>query len=432
MTANALIIAAPASGHGKTLVTAGLARALQAQHKKVTVFKMGPDYLDPMFLRQAAGLEVRQLDYWMLANGEIAAELARASEASDFVLIEGVMGLFDGKQSVSVLAKEFNIPVLVVADASAMAQTFGALMHGLNSYDDQVTVAGAIANRVGSDGHGEMIRESLRPPTRYVGWIKRDESLVVPERHLGIQTDGKEVCLSTSAAMAECLTPMLPNLPWQPLMVKTQSVDHSIVDQKPLKGKRIAIAKDAAFCFLYPANVDFLTRAGAEVVFFSPLANEVVPECDTLYLPGGYPELYLPQLAQSHRAMASIREHIEAEKPCLAECGGMLYLQQSLASEERSCAMVGVFSGCAVMGQKLAGLGYQSLGDSALRGHTFHYASVNDCEGVGYSSKQNGSQGEPIYRYKKTLASFVHWYFASDPERIIHWLNGQFTGVGAA
>ncbi len=429
MTASALIISAPGSGHGKTLITAGLAQALLEQGKNVVVFKMGPDYLDPMFIRQATGLDVRQLDYWMLKPDEIAAELGRAAASADHVLIEGVMGLFDGRFSVASLAREFGIPVVVAADASGMAQTFGALMQGLADYDPQVNVAAVLANRVGSANHGAMLEESVRPPLRYLGWVERDEALVVPERHLGIHTDARQICVDTTRAMAAKLQPCLDKLPWQPLQVDASALQCPLSETRPLQGRRIAIARDAAFSFLYPANVDLLRRAGAEVCFFSPLADEPVPECDSLYLPGGYPELHLQALSDNRRSAESVRAHIVSGKPCLAECGGMLYLQTSLAAGEQTGTMLGLLPGEAVVGKRLARLGYQGLDGTILRGHTFHYAALSDLPRVANASFQDGREGEPIYRLHNTLASFVHWYFASDPLRIVEWLQGRFSGV---
>lgn len=426
MTGSVLIVAAPASGHGKTLVTAGLALALQRQGKTVVLFKMGPDYLDPMFIKQATGLEVRQLDYWMLSEAEIAAELSRAVNSADHVLIEGVMGLFDGQHSVAELAKAYQIPVMIVADASAMAQTFGALMQGLADYDADVNVAAVLANRVGSEGHGQMITESVRAPLKYLGWVQRDESLVVPERHLGIHTEARQLCQDTANAMADRLTDMLPDLPWQPLELDHAPVDCPFRNAPPWNGYRIAIARDQAFSFLYPANLDFLRRAGAELLFFSPLNNEPVPDCDALYLPGGYPELHVTRLGQASATMATVRDHINADKPCLAECGGMLFLQHTLTKDNDTVEMAGIFAGQVVFGARLAGLGYQALPDTPLRGHTFHYGRVEHVTPTAHASNKNGAEGEAIYRTGKTQASFVHWYFASDPWRIVRWFNGEF------
>lgn len=425
MAATALVVAAPGSGHGKTLVCAGLAKALLQQGKEVVLYKMGPDYLDPMFYRRATGLQVRQLDYWMLGTEEIAAELSRAADQYDHILIEGVMGLFDGPHPVAQLAREFQLPVVVVADASAMAQTFGALMLGLASYDDDVSVAAVIANKVGSDGHGEMLAPSLPDSIDYLGWIPRDERLEIPERHLGINPDAESVCRQAAEAMAEKLEHMLPQLPWRPPHFKSSHRSVGPGTAVPLAGKRVAIACDDAFSFIYPGNIDWFGRVGAEVEFFSPLADQPLPDCEVLYLPGGYPELFLQRLSSNRRSAESVSQYIESGGNCLAECGGMLYLLQALTYGELSLPMLGLLPGEAHMQSRLAGIGYQQLPESSLRGHSFHYAATLNTEPVAHAHRHDGAGGEAIYRYKNTLASFVHWYFASDTDRMVRWFQSE-------
>lgn len=422
MSANALIIAAPGSGHGKTLVTAGLSKALLDAGKRLRVFKMGPDYLDPAFIEHATGLQVRQLDYWMQSREEIARELARACDEVDFILIEGVMGLFDGEHSVAKLARDFDLPVTIVADASAQAQTFGALMHGLAQYDPHVRVEGVIANKVGSPRHASMLAESVRLPGKFIGAIHRDPALAVHERHLGI--DGaRDTGAPAAAAMAASVTGFIDALPWQVLSLPL--TPEPIEQQQPLAGRKIAIARDQALNFIYHANIDFLLRQGADVCFFSPTSDSALPECDALYLPGGYPELHARSLANNQPMTGAVAAHIERGKACVAECGGMLYLQQSLSHDGVDHRMIGIFNDRAEVQTRFAALGYQQLPGTSLRGHTFHYAKLETDDQQERSAYADGRPGEGIFRYKGTVASFVHWYFSSDPATVCQWFGGR-------
>lgn len=423
--ARILIVAAPGSNHGKTLICAGMARALLDQGHRVALYKMGPDYLDPQFLEKATGLEVRQLDYWMLGEHEIAAELMRAAERFDYVLIEGVMGLFDGSFPVAKLAADFKIPVVLVIDASAMAQTFGAIVQGLSTYSDDVRVIGAIANRVGSDGHGVMLAESVRTPVTYLGWVKRDDRLAVESRHLGIR-NAPGRAPSCARILAQQLEPMLEGLPWGNLSAAEHCMPGREVarETQRLSGQRIAIARDEAFSFLYHANIDFLQREGAILSFFSPLRDSVLPECDALYLPGGYPEEHAHALSQNLPMVGAIRQHISQEKPCLAECGGMLYLAESLSWKAERATMLGLLPGHAVVNDRLAAIGYQALPGTRLRGHTFHYASIETGQSGLRCFYPDDREGEWFWQKGATVASFVHWYFSSDPDTVCSWFAG--------
>ncbi len=426
-----IIIASPGSGHGKTLVTAGLAMALANSGRRLRVYKMGPDYLDPQFIEAATGLEVRQLDYWMLGEREIANELHRAQHDVDDIIIEGVMGLFDGEHSVARLARDYRIPVCVVADASAMAQTFGALMYGLANYDPDVNVAAVIANKVDSDRHADMLRDSIRAPLTMLGSIKRDKTLAVNERHLGISSENHPIARSAANAMASQLSEIAKALPWGTLRVEDNSLNQPDASQPGgrLSGMRIAVARDQVFSFIYHANMDFLQREGATLHFFSPLNDSALPDCDALYLPGGYPELQLEQLAANSSMLSAIRAHIELQKPCLAECGGMLYLLDSLSHSDQQADLCGIFPLRAKVNERLAGLGYQALPGTQLRGHTFHYASIidedRDSTDAARSSYADGRRGELILRHHNTVASFVHWYFSSSPDTVCDWFSGR-------
>ncbi len=415
----ALFIAAPASGQGKTTVTAALARYHRNRGRNVRVFKTGPDFLDPMILERASANPVYQLDLWLVGEQACKQLLYEAAEHADLILIEGVMGLFDGTPSGADLAELFGIPVLAVINASAMAQTFGAIAYGLKHYRDSLPFAGVIANRVASSGHGEMLAESLPAEINYYGGILRNEAMLLPERHLGLvqaeELDDLEQRLEAGAAAVENAgITMLPEA----------TAFHS-AQQGPLpellKELRIAIARDAAFAFIYPANLDLLRAMGAELHFFSPLSDKQLPECDAAWLPGGYPELHLNALSHNQTMKESIQKHYEANKPLLAECGGMLYLLNELQDTEGNRGeMVGLLSGRAVMQPGLAGLGMQAapLAGGEITAHTFHHSKMDtELTPIAHGIRQRGTQpGEAIYQQQRLTASYLHLYFASNPE----------------
>ena len=264
-----------------------------------------------------------------------------------------------------------------------------------------------------------------------LGSIKRDKALAVHERHLGIGAEDRAAAQLAAEAMAAQLTDIAQALPWGKLRIEEDSLSQpDIQDDDPrLQGMRIAVAKDSVFSFIYHANMDFLQREGASIHYFSPLTDTQLPNCDALYLPGGYPELQLETLANNREMINAIRQHINADKPCLAECGGMLYLLDSLSHESQTAPLCGVFPLAAKVNDRLAGLGYQSLPGTRLRGHSFHYAGIiNEPSGASdlpRSAYADGRKGELILREKRTIASFVHWYFSSEPQKICDWLRGH-------
>ena len=420
----ALLISAPASGQGKTTFTAALARYHRNQGRNVRVFKTGPDFLDPMILEQASGNPVYQLDLWMVGEDACKTLLYEAADA-DLILIEGVMGLFDGKASSAKLAKLFGIPVLALIDASAMAQTFGAIAHGLAHYQADLPFAGVVANRVASEGHAEMLAESIKDDTCFYGSFMRDENITLPDRHLGLfqasEIEDLEIRLNKAAELISNT-----DLKDLPTAVNFESSDIDNTDtllQPLLKNTKIGIAKDEAFSFIYPANIDTLKQMGAELIFFSPLKDKILPEVDCLWLPGGYPELHLQTLENNHSMCESIKQHHTDNKPILAECGGMLYLLNTLTDKENNRSeMVGIINGDGVMQQKLAGLGMQEveLHKSKVTAHTFHHSSMSTTlEPITHGIRQRGkSLGEAVYKDKQLTASYLHLYFASNPEVI--------------
>lgn len=415
----ALFLTAPASHQGKTTLTAGLARYHRDQGRTVRVFKTGPDFLDPYILEQASGHPVHSLDLWMTGEADCRRRLHDAAADADLILIEGSMGLFDGTPASADLAQTFGVPVLAVIDATGMAQTFAAVAHGLASFRPGLPFYGVLANRVASARHEAMLRETLPPAIRWLGAVPRKERMALPERHLGLvqaqEVSDLEQKIAQAATYFEgtALAELPPAVTFHP--VGTEPV------LRLLNGIRIAIAQDKAFSFLYPANLELLVQMGAELSFFSPLADSTLPEADAVYLPGGYPELHLDILTANHGLKQALRAHAAANKPLYAECGGMLYLLETLTDGEgKQADMLGLLPGHARLHDKVTGLGLQwvELPHGVLRGHTFHYSSLSTTQSPWTHAVKavGGNAGEAVYRKGSILASYLHLYFPSNPQ----------------
>ena len=415
----ALFITAPASGQGKTTVTAGLARLHRRLGRRVRLFKTGPDFLDPMTLGRASGGPVYNLDLWMGGEDHCRALLYQAAQEVDLILVEGVMGLYDGQPSGADLAERFALPLLTVIDAAAMAQTFAALAWGLTRFRPGLPVAGVLANRVGSSRHRSMLTEALPADLPFLGALNRDAGLELPHRHLGLWQAAEIADLDTrlehcADALAQTALNELP----APVDFHPPAAQPAMAPV--LKRVRIAIARDIAFSFIYAANLDALTAAGAELRFFSPIADHALPGCDALYLPGGYPELHLERLAANTAMKAAIRAHHTAGRPILAECGGLLYLLDSLTTPTGTpTPLAGLIPGRARMQPRLANLGLQSvaLPEGSVRGHCFHHSQAEiDLEPIAYTQPlHDRGTPEPVYRLGRLTASYLHLYFPSNP-----------------
>ena len=417
----AVLIAAPASGQGKTTVTAALARLHRNQGRKVRVFKCGPDFLDPMILERASGAPVFQLDLWMVGADESRRLLWEAAEDADLILIEGVMGLFDGTPSSADLTRHFGVPVLGVIDGTAMAQTFGALALGLARYQPDLPFAGVLANRVGTVRHAQLLENSLTEGLRWYGALSRETGFELPSRHLGlVQADElNDLDLRLDMAAAALATTCEVALP--PAVTFTAPEPAHV--ERWLDGVRIAVARDGAFAFTYGASLDLLRNMGAELSFFSPIRDSHLPEADSLYLPGGYPELHHVELSANTTMLADIRAHHAAGKPTLAECGGMLYLLEALTDVEGVRAeLVGLLAGEAAMQKRLAALALQAveMPEGELRGHTYHHSlTTTELQPIGRGVSPNGGRGaEAVYREGRLTATYIHFYFPSCPQAI--------------
>jgi cobyrinic acid a,c-diamide synthase len=430
----AILIAAPASGQGKTTVACALARLHARQGRKVRVFKCGPDFLDPCWLALASGAPVHQLDLWMTGEDDCARRLHAAAQEADLIIVEGVMGLFDGEPSAADLAQRFGLPVLAVIDAGAMAGTFGALAWGLQHYREGLRFAGVLANRVASGGHAAMLEAGLREPAQWLGALMRSEGLSLPERHLGLVMAselGDAIPRLDAAADALAATPLGKMSPADLQAAWAVDFEAPAAADEPfpagaLQGRTIAVARDAAFCFLYAANLDCLEALGAKLVFFSPLADKDVPACDALWLPGGYPELHAPALVANRAMKAGIAAHVQAGKPVWAECGGMMALFEQLSTADGGTyPMWGVLPGSVALQKRLAALGPQQLevAGGTLRGHAFHYSTCSTP--LAPAARTRAAPGRTLRGEGEALyvagpggavkASYFHAWFASSP-----------------
>ena len=429
-TCPAILIAAPASGQGKTTVACALARLHARQGRQVRVFKCGPDFLDPYWLTLASGAPVHQLDLWMTGEADCSQRLYEAAQQADLIIVEGVMGLFDGQPSAADLAQRFGLPVLAVIDASAMAGTFGALAWGLQHYREGLPFAGVLANRVASPGHAEMLKDGLRDPTQWQGALMQSDAFTLPERHLGLVMAnelGDALQRLDAAADALATTPLgqMSEADWQAWSVTFDAPDspEGNFPAGALQGQTIAVARDAAFCFMYAANLDCLQALGARLVYFSPLSDSSLPPCDALWLPGGYPELHAEALAANTAMKAGIAAHVQAGKPVWAECGGMMALFDQLTTVDgASHPMWGVLPGSVAMQKRLATLGPQQLAVAGglLRGHAFHYSTcVTPLQAAARTQAAPGcrlrGEGEALYVAGSVKASYFHAWFASNP-----------------
>jgi len=435
----ALFIAAPASGQGKTTVTAALARYFSVNGKKVKVFKTGPDYLDPQILAQASHAASDQLDLWMAGEQYCRQMLYDAACEYDLILIEGAMGLFDGEPSSADLAAKFAIPIALVMDVKGMAQTASALALGLADYRSDYQCAGLIANNCSTARHAQLIRDALDNKLPLLACLAKDENVSLPERHLGL-VQASEVTEQLEERFTHAYqwleegaqragNDVLLALPSE-VEFSPGSIDK--VETQPLRNKKIAIARDAAFSFIYQRNLQVLEDLGASLHFFSPLTDSAIPDTDAMWLPGGYPELHAQTLSANSDMLAAMRVFHKQKKPVLAECGGFLYCLAGLTDlDDRFFPLANIMQGEGAMRGKRGCQGMQTaiLPEGEVRGHAHHRSrSAGTKMPIGYGKRQrHPAPGEAIFREGKLTASYLHLFFASNPLVIAKLLNGELT-----
>lgn len=423
------LIAAAQSGSGKTTVTLGLLRALRNAGLKVQSFKCGPDYIDTGFHEIAAGEKSINLDTWMMEEQGVLSAWSRHCQNCDVAIVEGVMGLFDGRKpgklegSSADVSRLLSLPVLLVVDAKGMSGSIAPLVAGYTNFNTEVTIAGVIANNVGSANHAALLKESLTlaglPPL--VGHLLRDDSFAFPSRHLGLipflESSGDEQRIENVADAVECTI----NL--ELLLECTQMERPKAQNIKPraVKGKRVAVAYDEAFHFYYEENLAKLRASGCEVVRFSPLRDTTLPEADWVYLGGGFPEIYAEQLAENVAMREAIKEYAESGGTIFAECGGYLYLGNEVLVEGNSYPMCGVINAVATLHEKRQALGYRTMDlldnlpfavkGEILRGHEFHYTSMElqrSYDPLFRVTNSRGAVSEAGISYKNVRASYLH------------------------
>ena len=425
----ALFLAAPASGQGKTTITAALARLLTRQGKNVHVFKTGPDYLDPQILEQASGNPVKPLDLWMAGDAWCQRQLFLAAQSADIILIEGAMGMFDGDPSSADLAARFSIPMAIVMDVKGMAQTAAAIATGLAKFRDDITVAGLLANNCGSDRHRELIEAALPDDLPLLASLARSENIALPERHLGL-VQAEEVAEELEQRF-EAGADWLEDAGAQDILKKLAPVTFTDIEiapvqaviNKDLANVTIAIAKDAAFSFIYPSNIELLKTMGANIVFFSPLKDTTLPEADALWLPGGYPELHAETLSKNTSLLNDIKTFFENKKPILAECGGFLYCLETLTDlNDVAYPMANILPGHGAMRGKRGCQGMQTapLPEGDVCGHAHHRSRSSDTPTpIAHGKRQrHPAPGESIYRQERLTATYLHLFFTSNPNAI--------------
>lgn len=433
----AILVAAPRSGAGKTTVALALIAAFRANGLRVGAAKVGPDYIDPAFHAVAAGAPCLNLDPWAMAPSLLEDTLHRAASGTDLLIIESAMGLFDsvaggasGEAGAASLAAMFGLPVLLVLDVSGQAQSAAAVAHGFASFDPRVNVAAVILNRVGSPRHRAMIAPAMAALNLPIaGAIPRDEAMKLPERHLGlvqaIEHGDLDARLTRLASVAERHCDLATILD---LAAPIDTTPDPAVALPP-PGQRIALAQDAAFAFAYPHLLSGWRREGAEVVPFSPLADEAPPEdCDVCWLPGGYPELHAGTLAVAARFKQGLTR-FAATRPVHGECGGYMVLGNGLVDADGTRhAMTGLLDHATSFAARRLHLGYRSarlIADSALgsagsilRGHEFHYASLiepgTDAPLATLADAEGKKLGPSGGRRGKVSGTFFHVIAAGD------------------
>jgi cobyrinic acid a,c-diamide synthase len=436
MTARGLIVAAPRSGSGKTTVTLALLAALRRRGVAVRAAKAGPDYIDPAFHAAAIGSPSLNLDSWAMAPALLDALACAASQDADIFVIEGVMGLFDGVVaapgrggSTADLAAKFALPVVLVLDVSGQSQTAAAVARGLAMHDPAVRIAGVVLNRVGSARHQALVADAMASAgIPVLGAVKRDAGIATPERHLGLVQAGEHADLAERLGRLADMAERDIDLDGivaaaAPLQLSRAAIVGSPPRSLPPPGQRIALAADRAFSFIYPHVVEGWRRAGAEIVAFSPLADEPPPpDCDSCWLPGGYPELHAATLAAARRFRDGLAR-FAATRPVHGECGGYMVLGAGLEDADGARhEMTGLLGHETSFADRKLHLGYRearliapsALGPAGgtLRGHEFHYATVtepgNDAPLVALVDGQGQALGPAGGRRGHVTGAFFH------------------------
>ncbi|MDI3536569.1 MAG: cobyrinic acid a,c-diamide synthase [Eubacteriaceae bacterium] len=436
---NYFMLAGISSNVGKTTVTMGIMGALKNRGLKVKPFKTGPDYIDPMFHRFVTGEDSVNLDTWMLGEETVRQLFDRRLQDDDVGVLEGVMGLYDGnrleseKGSSAYLAKLVDAPVILIINGRGMAKSAAALVKGYLDFDPDVNIKGVIINRVSSESHYQLLKEMIEAynPVTVLGYFPETPEIIMDSRHLGLvpveELDGFREKVEKAAEVAEKTIDLdkLLEISQRP-MRKPNRVDPFLSLKEEFGGLRIGIPRDRAFNFYYDDNLRAFENAGVELVVFSPIKDQYLPDgLDALYIGGGFPEIFGAELAKNTSMLKDIREKLEAGLPCYAECGGLMYLTEKITDKEgQSYEMVGFLKAQAVMTQKLQRFGYVDVcafigGQSIeIRGHEFHHSLIETNEDLqtAYVISKRGKTWTCGYTKNNVLAGYPHIHFYSNPE----------------
>jgi cobyrinic acid a,c-diamide synthase len=437
----ALVIAGERSGVGKTTVTLALLSFLSQQARRIQSFKVGPDYIDPMFHQWVTGHPCRNLDPVLTSENYVRDCFTHHVRGVDFALVEGVMGLFDGasgrddRASTAHVARLLQLPVLLVLDCSRLSRSVAAIAHGYRSFDPRIQLAGVVLNRVGSDRHLELLKDALEPlQLPILGILRRQDNITIPSRHLGLVPTAEMIQLN---ALFDQLAHLAKHcFDWERLLPLLKALPHSppppLSPPHPLASSpiRLAVARDRAFSFYYQDNLDILQQLGAELAPWSPLSDTALPDnVRGLYFGGGFPEVFAQHLAENISTREAVRKAILTGMPTYAECGGLMYLCEQITNfEGQSWPMVGVLPTTTVMGKRLT-IGYRqatALQESPLLpvgatvwGHEFHHSQLTTMpeqplfETQGYDKSKVATEG---WRVHQLHASYVHLHWGGHPE----------------
>lgn len=433
----AFIVAGTHSGAGKTSLTIGIIRALKNRGLRVQPFKVGPDFIDPSHHTLAAGHISRNLDGWMLSKQANIETFMKSCKDADVAVIEGVAGLFDGydgkseRGSTAEMAKWLGVNVFLVTDAWALSRSIGAIVKGYDTFDPVFHLGGVIFNKVNSQGHYNMLKESVLLNTKVpvLGYVSQSKSVEIEERHLGLfMPEGDNL---TDAHIESLATLVEDHIDLDLLLehASEPTLTSITTAHKSEKKARIAVFKDAAFCFYYQDNLDLLEEFGAEIVYTSPLTDNFPDNIDGIYIGGGYPELYAPKLAQNKEFLKQLKLFIEENKPVYAECGGLMYLSQGVIDfDGHTYDLVKAFPFWTQM-NKTVKLSYVDVctnkpslyvpENTQMKGHVFHFSDITQEKEEIPTMYSLTAFNEKIFKegyvYKNTLASYVHLHFKSNP-----------------
>lgn len=414
MKKSSFLIAAASSGSGKTTLSLGLMNALSRRGMTVQPFKCGPDYIDTQYHSLATGRSSINLDLFMSTEKHVKEIYSRYGADSDVNIVEGVMGMFDGYErmagSSAELAEKLNIPVILLVNAASTAFSVAATIYGFIRFRKNVKVVGVIFNRVASENHYAFLKDACAETgVPSLGYIRKNDALKTPSRHLGLSLDSVteiERFINASAEEVE------RNIDIETLLSLTEVDSEEPQQYKTVvDDKVVAVAKDEAFNFIYPVNIEaFRSR----IVYFSPLRDTSLPDADMIYLPGGYPELFADELERNSGMRKAINEYAESGGRILAECGGMIYLTEEIDGKR----MCGVFPLKTTMEDARLTLGYRKVNfpELNIRGHEFHYShTVPARENIPSMAQQFNVKGTlvatPVYRYRNTFAGYTHLYW---------------------